>query len=54
MKKADYLDKALRGVLGDSSTNSETLRKLYSKTKLFSIEDIENAWNDGNNNVKPV
>ena len=50
MKRSEYLDKALRGVLGDTSTSSETLRKLYSKTKLFSIEDIEKAWNEGNNN----
>ena len=47
MRLSEYLDVTLRNALGDDSTKSETLKKLYEKVKLFTLSDIEKAWKDG-------
>ena len=49
MTKSEYLTSILRDILGDENTNSETLKKLYGRTKLFSLEDIEKAYDAGTN-----
>ena len=51
MNKSDYLTDVLQRALGDTSTKVDTLKKLYSRTKLFTLEDIERAYNEGKNNV---
>ena len=51
MSKTDYLTDTLRRALGDTSTKPDILKKLYSRTKLFTLEDIEEAYNEGKNNV---
>ena len=47
MQKEEFTTNRLREVLGDTVTKSETLRKLYGRTKLFTLEDIEEAYNEG-------
>ena len=47
MRLSEYLDVTLRNALGDESTKSETLMKLYGGVKLFTLSDIEKAWREG-------
>ena len=47
MTKSEYLAEMLRKILGDESTNTETLKKLYRRTKLFTLEDIEQDYDNG-------
>ena len=51
MTLSDYLDNELREVLGDETTKMDTLRKLYGGQKLFTFEDISNAWKAGRDDV---
>ena len=48
MTKSEYLADVLQRILGDTATNTETLKKLYGRTKLFTLEDVENAYDEGN------
>ena len=47
LRLSEYLDVTLRNALGDESTKSETLMKLYGGVKLFTLSDIEKAWREG-------
>ena len=51
MNLSEYSDRILRETLGDEITKIDTLRKLYGGQKLFTLEDISNAWKAGRDDV---
>ena len=51
MTLLEYLDNKLRTTIEDEHTKIETLRKLYGQQKLFTLEDISNAWKAGRDDV---
>ena len=52
MQKNEFLINKLRDILGDTATKADTLKKLYGRTKLFTLEDIEQTWNASQENAR--